>query len=53
MLPFLMNREDALRFDVFVPEYTTLEQYGETCRDVASKTDYVVWEHDWSKYLTS
>jgi hypothetical protein len=48
MLPFLMNREDALRFDVFVPEYTTLEQYGETCRDVASKTDYVVWEQDWS-----
>ena len=47
MLPFLAGHQNALRLDVFVPEYTTTRQYAQAvARPTAS--DYLVWERTWS-----
>jgi hypothetical protein len=44
LMPFLVGRPQAIAYDVFVPQYTTEGQYQNTCADIASNIDYVVWD---------
>jgi len=44
LLPFLSNRTHIGRHDIFTPQYTSAEQYRETCMDVIRSADWIIFE---------
>ena len=42
MLPFLLDRQQVSKYDLFIPGYTTPEQYQETCFNVMREATWVV-----------
>ncbi len=42
MVPYLAQRRQVSRYDIFIPEYTTKAQYYEACQDVVGNADWVV-----------
>jgi hypothetical protein len=49
MLPFLVARQHVSRYDLFVPSYTTAEQYRETCLSVLRNATWVVIDRTWTE----
>jgi hypothetical protein len=47
-MPFLTEREDVSRFDVFTPGYTLPSQYREACIAVLRHADWVVVDTRWT-----
>jgi hypothetical protein len=41
-MPYLAQRPQTSRFDVFTPEYTTPAQYHEACEDVTRQAQWVI-----------
>lgn len=48
LVPVLADREHVSSVDVFVPGYTTPEQYQAACREVAARARWVVYDRQWS-----
>jgi hypothetical protein len=49
MLPYLVQRTQVSRYDVFVPHYTTPAQYQEACLDVMRQASWVVIDRKWTE----
>ncbi|MBV9753102.1 MAG: hypothetical protein JO188_11320 [Hyphomicrobiales bacterium] len=47
MLPYLTAKEQAAKYDVFVPHYTTAEQYRETCAEITAGASVIVLNTLW------
>lgn len=50
MLPFLFAREQASKYDVFVPWYTTPAQYHDACLSIVRRTPWVVIDRKFLDY---
>ena len=46
MVPYLAQREQGSRYDIFIPGYTTKAQYYEACQDVLEASDWVIFDRD-------
>ena len=49
LLPVLAGRRHPARLDLLVPQYSTVSQYYETCRDVMASAQWVVIDIEISK----
>ena len=47
-MPFLMARDQAGKYDVFTPEYTSPLQYQEACVSVLRQADWVIINTRWT-----
>jgi hypothetical protein len=47
MLPYLTANNQVSKYDVFVPYYTTEEQYRETCNNVMEEASLIVVNTNW------
>jgi hypothetical protein len=45
VLPFLTGKTHPARIDILVPEYSTPEQYRDTCAEIMRSADWVVVDH--------
>jgi hypothetical protein len=52
MLPFLIDKEQTSKYDLFVPYYTTVNEYKDACKDVMNRTSLVVIDGKWNDYKT-
>jgi hypothetical protein len=48
MLAFLAARQQVSAYDLFTPDYTTPEQYWETCMIVMRRASWVVIDRSWT-----
>jgi hypothetical protein len=48
LVPVLAAREHSGRVDVFVPDYTTPQQYADACQEVLSQAQWVVFDRQWT-----
>jgi hypothetical protein len=48
MLSFLSAREQASKYDVFLPWYTRADEYREACLAVMRKPSWIVFEGSWA-----
>ena len=51
MLPFLTAREDASKYDIFAPGYTTPAQYQEACRSAVQRASWALVDRLWTDNL--
>ncbi|HKR89944.1 MAG TPA: hypothetical protein VJS38_17375 [Phenylobacterium sp.] len=48
LVPVLAGREHAASVDVFVPSYTTPNQYSQACRQALARARWVVFDREWT-----
>ena len=48
MLPYLMAKKQVSMYDVFVPYYTTAEQYRQACEEVMQRASLIVMNTRWN-----
>jgi len=48
MLPYLTAKPQTSKYDVFVPHYTTAQQYGEACVSLVNSSASVVMNTKWN-----
>jgi hypothetical protein len=48
MVSFMAQREQVGAYDIFLPRYTSAAEYAETCRAVAAKAQWVVYDRKWT-----
>ena len=48
LVPVLAGREHAASVDVFVPSYTTQNQYSQACRQALARARWVVFDRQWT-----
>jgi hypothetical protein len=47
LLPYLTAKKQISKYDVFIPYYTTEEQYRETCNNVIEEASLIVVNTNW------
>jgi hypothetical protein len=50
MLPYLTAKKQVSKYGIFVPYYTTLEQYREACEDVMEEASAIVVNTMWNDH---